>query len=73
MSPLGATVKLGRVCQDYLITLHDRNLPTDLIVLSMKEFDVILGIDWLTKFYANLDYVNKAITFSVPGSLPLNF
>ena len=39
----------------------------------MKEFDVILGIEWLTKFYANLDCVSKFIIFLVPRSLPLNF
>ena len=73
VSPLGATIKLGRVCKDCPITLYDRNFPTNLIVLSMKEFDVILGIDWLTKFYSNLDCVSESITFLVPGSLLINF
>ena len=39
----------------------------------MKEFDVILGIDWLTKYQANLDCANKTITFLTPGSQPFKF
>ena len=73
MSPLGAIVKFSRVCQDCPITLDDRNFPIDLIVLSMKEFDVILGIDWLTKFHANLDLMSRSIAFLVPGSFPFKF
>ena len=41
VSHLEAMVKLGRVCKDCPITLDDRNFPVDLMVLSMKEFDVI--------------------------------
>ena len=52
VSPLGATVKLGKVCKDCPLTLENRNFLTDLIVLSMLEFDVIPGIDWFTKYGA---------------------
>ena len=72
-SPLGVSVKLSKVCKDCPLTLEGRNLPANLIVLSMREFDAILGIDWLTKFHAKLDCVSKSISFSVPGSLPFNF
>ena len=73
VSPLGATVKLGKVCKDCTLTLEDKNLPIELIVLPMKEFDVILGFDWLTKYHAKLDCVSKTITFFEPGSVPFNF
>ena len=73
VSPLGATVKLGKVCKDCTLTLEDKNLLAELIVLPMKEFDVILGFDWLTKYHAKLDCVSKTITFSVPGNVPFNF
>ena len=73
VSPLGVTIKLGKVCKDCPLTLENRNFPTDLIVLSMSEFDVILGIDWLTKYGAILDCVSKSITFSTPGRLSFKF
>ena len=65
VSPLGITVKLGKVCKKCAITLEDHELPTDLIVLSMREFDVILGINWLTKYHANLDWVSRLIFFTL--------
>ena len=45
VSPLGAMVTLGKVFKGYPLTLPDRNFLPDLIVLLMKEFNVILGID----------------------------
>ena len=63
-------MKLGKVCKDCTLTLEDNNIPAELIVLPMKEFDVILGFDWLTKYHAKLD---KTITFSMPGSFSFNF
>ena len=69
VSPLGVTVKLSKVCKDCSLTLENRNFPMDLIVLSMSEFDVILGIDWLTKYRAILDCVKKSITFTMPREL----
>ena len=35
ISPLGVTVKLGKVCRDCPLTLEGRNFPGDLVVLSM--------------------------------------
>ena len=73
ISPLGVSVKLGKVCKDCLLNWNDQNFPSDLIVLSMKEFDVILGIDWLTKYSAKLDCVSKSISFSMTKRPLFNF
>ena len=45
VSPLGITVKLGKVCKECPLTLEDRNFYADLVVLCMLEFDIILGMD----------------------------
>ena len=47
VSMLGVKVKLGYVCKDCPQHLKDRDLPANLIVLFLKEFDVILGINRL--------------------------
>ena len=73
VSPLGVTVKLGKVRKECALNLEDHELPTDLIVLAMREFDLILGIDWLTKFHANIDYDSRSITFAIPNSRPFTF
>ena len=41
VSPLGITVKLGKVCKEYPLTLENRNFSADLVVLSMSKFDII--------------------------------
>ena len=73
ISPLGVTVKLGKVCRDCPLTLEGRNFPGDLVVLSMSEFDVILGMDWLSKHGATLDCVSRTITFSILGYPSVRF
>ena len=55
------------------MTLENRNFPTNLIVLSISEFDVMLGIDWLTKYGTILDYISKSITFMMPRELSFKF
>ncbi|XP_020084907.1 uncharacterized protein LOC109707786 [Ananas comosus] len=43
-------------------------MPTHLLVLKrLKGFDLILGMDWLSKYYASIDYKSKVITFREPG------
>ena len=39
----------------------------DLISLEMKDFDVILGMDWLTKHHASIDCFRKRVVFAMPG------
>lgn len=48
-------------------------MSAELIVLAMRGFDVILGMDWLSAFHAKLDCHEKMIAFSPPGQQPLIF
>ena len=34
---IGVTIKFGKVCKDFPLTLENRNFPTSLIVLSMLD------------------------------------
>ena len=43
------------------LTVHDRELSIDLIVLPFHEFDLILGMDWLSKHRAIIDCDTKTI------------
>ena len=40
-------------------------MPADLVIFAMNDFDVIFGMDWLTKYRACLDFFSKVITFKV--------
>ncbi|XP_070014839.1 uncharacterized protein [Nicotiana sylvestris] len=39
----------------------------DLLLLSMVDFDVILGIDWLSPHYAILNCHTKTVKLAMPG------
>lgn len=35
----------------------------------MHGFDVILGMNWLSKYHAYIDYLGKRVVFQIPGEL----
>ncbi|KAI3452725.1 hypothetical protein Pfo_009389 [Paulownia fortunei] len=47
--------------------ISDRTLYADLVVLPMPNFEVILGMDWLTKYHATIDCNKKIVIFQPPG------
>ncbi len=49
------------------VSIGRETLRADLLVLSMIEFDVILGMDWLSMHGALLDCREKKVLFSSPG------
>ena len=42
-------------------------LKTNLIPLEMTDFDVILGMDWLSNHRASMNCFTKEIRFEKPG------
>ena len=67
---------LTRVEEVYLINrflygsevrIGDETFLIDLVELEILEFDVILGMDWLSAHYAILDCFNKVVTLNIPG------
>ena len=47
-SPLGTRVSVDQICQDCELEILGILLTMDIRVMDMLEFDVILGMDWLT-------------------------
>jgi hypothetical protein len=38
-------------------------MPTNLVVFEMSGFDIILGMDWLSKYHASIDCFRKEIVW----------
>ncbi|XP_071922618.1 uncharacterized protein [Coffea arabica] len=55
------------VYKDCEVWLGERKLMGDLISLSIKGYDVILGMDWLARYNAQLDCKRKVVEFRNPG------
>ena len=65
-SPLGHNVNVNRVYTNFLILIHDRKFSTDLIDLPFREYDLILGMDWLSKHWAIVDCDKKSVVLKCP-------
>ena len=69
--PLG-TDKVYKGCE---VVIKDRSFPIDLIFLPINGYDVILGMDWLARYYVQIDCRTKDVSLSIPEEpvLRLNF
>ena len=72
-NPLGHSVNVNRVYRDYPIRIREYEFPGDLIELSFREFDVILGMDWLSKHQVVVDCRMKRVTLRTPSGKELTF
>jgi len=59
--------------EDCPIVIEGRKPPAILVVFKMLGFDVILGLDWLSKHYASIDCQEKVVTFRPPGDVEFCF
>ncbi|KAL0554620.1 hypothetical protein IC582_008546 [Cucumis melo] len=48
-------------------------LDVTLLVLDMQDFDVILGMDWLSANHASIDYFGKEVIFNPPSGTSFKF
>ena len=46
--------------------IHDRKFSTDLIALPFREYDLILGMDWLSKHQAIVNCDKKYVVLKCP-------
>jgi len=51
-------------CKDCKIKIGGRGLTTDLMMLDMNNFKVILGMNWLSKYHVYMDCKAKILDFS---------
>ena len=42
-------------------------MTINLVLLHLRDFDIILGLDWLSKYRAMVDCFNKTIRFNLEG------
>jgi len=60
-TPIGSIYQTDLVVRNCTITIRDRVFFADLAVLSIQRYDVILGMDWLTKYQATIDCKQKTL------------
>ena len=67
LTPVGEVYLINRFLSGCEVHIGDEIFLVDLVELEILEFDVILGMDWLSAHHAVLDCFNKVVTLSIPG------
>ena len=60
-SSLGTRARIGMICRGCELEISRILLTVDLRVMDMSEFDVILGMDWLTAYRVVIDCGRRRI------------
>ena len=72
-NPLGHSVIVNRVYRDCPVKIREYEFLGDLIELSFREFDVILGMDWLSRHQAIVDCRTKRVTLRTTNEDEVTF
>ena len=71
--PAGDPLFSDRVVRDSRVLIGGQEFPADLVTLDMRDFDVVLGMDWLSRHRATLYCYKKEVKFHRPGKLEVKF
>jgi len=61
-TPLGENILINDIYRGVKLYIGGLELRVDLIPLELYDFDVILGMDWLSKHKAQMDCFTKTVT-----------
>ncbi|KAA3465604.1 Cadherin-related family member 4 [Gossypium australe] len=62
LSPLGQSIVVDKLFREVPLEVQGSVFPADLMEIPFGEFDLILGMDWLVRYRANLDCATKRMT-----------
>ena len=71
--PSGDSLFSDRIVRDSRVLIGGQEFPTDLVALDMRDFDVVLGMDCLSRHRATLDCYKKEVKLHRPGKLEVKF
>nr|XP_033509854.1 uncharacterized protein LOC117274634 [Nicotiana tomentosiformis] len=66
-TPVGESLLAEYVYRACRIRVEGRDTLADLIVLDMIDFDMLMGMDWLSFCYAIVDCHAKIVKFEIPN------
>ena len=61
-SPLGTRARIWMICRGCELEISGTLLTVDLRIMDISEFDVILGMDWLTAYRVVIDCERRRVT-----------
>ena len=72
-SPLGVRVRIDQICRNYELEISGILLTMDLRVINISDFDVILGMDWLTANRVVIDCDRRRVTAYIEDGIRMTF
>ncbi|CAN1154462.1 Transposon Ty3-I Gag-Pol polyprotein [Linum perenne] len=66
-TPVGDTLIVDSLIRECIIMVAGYEFQADLILLPFDEFDIILGMDWLSNNRAKMDCYKKEVSFDIEG------
>jgi hypothetical protein len=73
VSSLRGDMPARQLCSKVNLKIRGVDFVANLIVLKSKGFDVILGMDWLSKHKVLIDCAKKSIKLTTPDGKELEF
>lgn len=73
VSSPGGEMMANSGCHRLVLEIGAYSFPTDAIVLCSQGLDVILGMDWMTKYGGQIDCARRAITLTTPEGKRIRF
>ena len=64
VSPMEDSIVANIIFTSCLVMICYREMWADLVLLNLQDFDVILGLDWLS---SSVDCFQKMATFHIPS------
>ncbi|XP_057506535.1 uncharacterized protein LOC130789736 [Actinidia eriantha] len=72
-TPVGDVVVVEEVYKECVLKIGEKKLLVDLMPLSIHDFDLILGMDWLAAYHACIDCFKKEVVFKMPNEVEFTF
>jgi hypothetical protein len=73
VSSLGGEMRAKHICPEVSITIRRVDFPSTLILLDSNGIDIILGMDWLSKYDRVIQCARKAVKLTKKDETSVGF
>jgi hypothetical protein len=73
VSSPGGEMRTNHICPEVSITIRGVDFPSNLILLESKGIDIILGMDWLSKYNRVIQCSRKAVKLTKKDGTSVEF
>ena len=66
-TPIGPGSFVTKVVESMEVVVESCNMPIDMLVFPMSDFDVVLGMNWLNKYKVVIHCFDASLSFVLKG------